>query len=63
MTKAGKGNKTVSVIMPEETHELLVRWAKSKDWSISQAAKNLISKGLQQEMNEGKLTNSEERTQ
>jgi len=55
MTRAGKGNRTVSVIMPEETYELLVKWALSKDWSISQAAKNLISKGLQQEADEGKL--------
>ncbi len=55
MTRAGKGNRTVSVIMPEETYELLVKWASSKDWSISQAAKNLISKGLQQEADEGKL--------
>lgn len=46
MTKAGKGNKTVSVILPEEVYQQLKQWAQSKDWSVSQAGKNLIMEGL-----------------
>jgi hypothetical protein len=47
--KAGKGNRTIGVIIPEETYEALKGWADEKDWSISQAARKLIEKGLNEE--------------
>jgi hypothetical protein len=45
-SKAGKGNRTIGVIVSEETYETLKVWAEEKDWSVSQAARNLIEKGL-----------------
>ncbi len=45
-TKAGKGNRTVSVIMSEDTYEALRLLAMDKDWSISQTARKLIELGL-----------------
>lgn len=48
MTKAGKGNRTVSVIMSEDTYEALRMLAEVKDWSISQTARKLIEQGLDQ---------------
>ncbi len=50
MSKIGKGNKAVSVIMPVDIYELLKMWAESKDWSVSQAAKNLIVDALNREL-------------
>jgi hypothetical protein len=50
MSKIGKGNKAVSVIMPVDVYELLKTWAESKDWSVSQAAKNLIVDALDREL-------------
>lgn len=50
MSKIGKGNKAVSVIMPLDIYELLKMWAESKDWSVSQAAKNLIVDALNREL-------------
>jgi hypothetical protein len=46
MSRTGKGSKTVSVILPEEIQAELIKYAKAKDWSVSQAAKNLIIRGL-----------------
>jgi predicted CopG family antitoxin len=46
MTKSGKGNKTFSVIVSEKTYEELKKWAKDRDWSISQAVRNLIEQGM-----------------
>lgn len=46
MSKAGKGNKTISAIVPEDVYSKLKDWAESKDWSVSQAVKNLIIQGL-----------------
>ncbi len=48
-SKAGKGNRTIGVIVSEETYESLKLWAEAKDWSVSQAARNLIEKGLEGE--------------
>lgn len=48
MPKAAN-NKTISVVVPEEVYNSLKEWAESKDWSISQAAKNLIADGLAKE--------------
>ncbi len=48
-SKAGKGNRTIGVIVSEETYESLKLWAETKDWSVSQAARNLIEKGLGEE--------------
>jgi hypothetical protein len=45
-SKAGKGNKTISAIVPEDVYSKLKDWADSKDWSVSQAVKNLIIQGL-----------------
>lgn len=58
MSKIGKGNKAVSVIMPVDVYELLKMWAESKDWSVSQAAKNLIVDALNRELNSEPATNS-----
>ncbi len=46
MTKSGKGNKTFSVIVSEKTYADLKKWAKDRDWSVSQAVRNLIEKGM-----------------
>jgi hypothetical protein len=48
MPKAA-GNKTISVVIPQEVYDSLKDWAESKDWSMSQAAKNLIVRGLGEE--------------
>ncbi len=53
MSRTGKGSKTVSVILPEEIQAELIKYAKAKDWSVSQAAKNLITKGLALALNSG----------
>jgi hypothetical protein len=50
MSKVGKGNKAISVIMPEEIYDVLKQWADSRDWSVSQAAKNLIINALDREI-------------
>lgn len=42
----GVGNKAFTVILPIKTYEELVEWAESKDWKLSQAARNLIEDGL-----------------
>lgn len=49
MPRVGRGKKPVTVILPDETFKLLKYWAELKDWSISQAAKNLIERGLDNE--------------
>lgn len=36
--------------MPVDVYELLKMWAESKDWSVSQAAKNLIVDALNREL-------------
>lgn len=41
-SKVGKGNKAVGVILPLEVYESLKLWAKKRDWSVSQAARNII---------------------
>jgi rRNA-processing protein FCF1 len=48
MPKAAS-NKTISVVIPQEVYDELKDWAESKDWSMSQAAKNLIIDGLKKE--------------
>ncbi len=50
MPKSAPGTKTVSVIMPIDVYESLKTWAETKDWSISQAAKNLIVDALGKEL-------------
>jgi PHD/YefM family antitoxin component YafN of YafNO toxin-antitoxin module len=45
-SKVGKGNKAIAVIISEDTYEALKLMADVKDWSISQTARNLIEKGL-----------------
>lgn len=42
----GEGNKAFTVILPIKTYEELARWAETKDWKLSQAARNLIEDGL-----------------
>lgn len=37
---------TISVVIPKEAHERLKKLAESKDWSVSQTAKNLIVEAL-----------------
>ncbi len=44
--KLGKGNRSIGVIVSEDTYEALKELADEKDWSISQTARNLIEKGL-----------------
>ncbi len=44
--KVGKGNRSIGVIVSENTYEALKELAEEKDWSISQTARNLIEKGL-----------------
>lgn len=50
MPKPAPGTKTVSVIMPIDVYESLKTWAETKDWSMSQAAKNLIVDALGREL-------------
>jgi hypothetical protein len=47
--KVGKGNRSIGVIVSEDTYEALKELADVKDWSISQTARNLIEKGLDDE--------------
>lgn len=42
----GAGNKAFTVILPIASYEQLMEWAESKDWKLSQAARNLIEDGL-----------------
>ncbi|HEY9711079.1 MAG TPA: hypothetical protein V6D48_22925 [Oculatellaceae cyanobacterium] len=42
-SKVGKGNKAVGVILPLDIYDLLKVWAKKRDWSVSQAARNIIA--------------------
>lgn len=51
MSKVGSGNKAITVILSLETYEVLKSWAEIKDWSISQAARNLVESGLVREHN------------
>lgn len=44
--KVGKGNRSIGVIISEDTYAELMRLAEEKDWSISQTARNLIERGL-----------------
>lgn len=46
MAGVGKGNKAITVILNEETYEVLKKLAEEKDWKISQTARNLIERGL-----------------
>ena len=49
MAKQLPGKKTISVILPEEIFEAVRSLAEEKDWSVSQTAKNLIVKALQEQ--------------
>jgi hypothetical protein len=53
--KVGKGNRSIGVIVSEDTYDALKELAEEKDWSISQTARNLIEKGLDDEP-QGKTT-------
>lgn len=46
MPRVGKGKKPVTVILAEDTYEALKLLADARDWSLSQAARNLIEHGL-----------------
>jgi predicted CopG family antitoxin len=54
MPKSAPGKKTISVIVSEDTYEVLKDWAGEKDWSVSQAARKLIEKGLTEEVTKPK---------
>lgn len=49
VSKVGKGNRSIGVIISEETYENLKDLAEQKDWSISQTARNLIEKALEEQ--------------
>jgi hypothetical protein len=46
--------KTISVVIPQEAYEELKAFAGSKDWTLSNAAKNLIVEGLERQKNSTK---------
>jgi hypothetical protein len=46
--------KTISVIIPQEAYDELKAFAESKDWTLSNAAKNLIVEGLERHKKPGK---------
>lgn len=60
MPKAAS-NKTISVVIPQEVYDELKDWAESKDWSMSQAAKNLIIDGLKKEWGKNDATPEEKK--
>lgn len=46
MSKVGKGNTQVSVILPNEVHSKIVLLAGEKDWSVSQTIRNIVEDWL-----------------
>jgi hypothetical protein len=46
--------KTISVVIPQEAYEELKDFAESKDWTLSNAAKNLIVEGLEKQKQDKK---------
>jgi hypothetical protein len=46
--------KTISVVIPQEAYEELKVFAQSKDWTLSNAAKNLIVEGLERQKDDKK---------
>jgi hypothetical protein len=46
--------KTISVVIPQEAYEELKVFAESKDWTLSNAAKNLIVEGLERQKDDKK---------
>ncbi len=51
--KVGKGNRSIGVIVSEDTYNALLQLAEEKDWSVSQTARNLIEKGLNEKPEKG----------
>jgi hypothetical protein len=46
MPRVGKGKKPLTVILSEDTYDAMKMVAEHMDWSISQTARNLIERAL-----------------